>query len=123
MTPRQMNSKMLVFIAAAVLLVCVQFLMAADNDGALQGVVKDSSGKPVTGAFVKLRNHDRHLTFMVVSQAQGRYEASHLPDGQYIVQGIGNGYQSAWSAPVDVQPMKTANLDLILSTKQGPRLL
>ena len=39
-----------------------------NRDGTLQGVVKDSQGAPVTGAFVKIKNSERRLTIMVVSQ-------------------------------------------------------
>jgi virginiamycin B lyase len=116
------RSRIAVVIAAAVVLAFSQFAGAKENNSTLQGVVKDSSGKPVTGAFVKLRNKERHLTFLVIAQAQGQYSASNLPAGQYVVQGIGGGYQSNVSAPVDVAEGKTAKLDLSLATKQGPML-
>src|SRR6266852_3686082 len=61
---------------------------AADNRGVVAGVVNDAAGQPVAGAMVKLINADRHLTFMVVSQEQGRFEANDLPPGQYVVQRI-----------------------------------
>jgi len=65
---------------------------AADNRGVVAGVVNDAAGQPVAGAMVKLINADRHLTFMVVSQEQGRFEANDLPPGQYVAQGIGAGF-------------------------------
>jgi len=49
--------------------------------GILHGVVKDAAGAPVAGAFVKLNNSERRLTFMVISQAQGRYSVNNLPNG------------------------------------------
>ena len=58
--------------------------------------VSDASGQPIAGAFVKLKNDERRLTFMVISQGQGRFEAKDLPPGTYRVQGVGGGYQSAW---------------------------
>ena len=48
---------------------------AADEQGVVQGVVNNAAGQPVTGALVKLINAERHLTFMVPSQEQGRFEA------------------------------------------------
>jgi hypothetical protein len=41
--------------ATALLLLCSQFLGAAENSSVVEGVVQDASGKPVTGAFVKLK--------------------------------------------------------------------
>jgi virginiamycin B lyase len=93
---------------------------AADNSGVVQGVVKDSSGAGLSGAFVKLKEADRHLTFMVISQAQGRYAADHLPAGQYLVQGIGNGYQSEPSRLVDLTGDQTLTVDLSLTAPQAP---
>ena len=106
----------------ALLFLCGQFARAAENDSIIEGVVQDASGKPVTGAFVKLKNNERHLEFMVISQAQGHYTVSNLPAGKYVVQGVGGGFQSNISAPVDVAEGKTAKQDLSLTAKQGPAL-
>src|ERR1700682_3172297 len=102
MISNETRLKFTVIFATAVLLLCGQFAGAAENSSVVEGVVQDASGKPVTGAFVKLKNNERHLEFMVISQAQGRYAASNLPAGQYVVQGVGGGFQSSVSAPVDV---------------------
>src|SRR5579863_8380181 len=122
MTLYGMRSKFTVIFAAIFLFVCSGLAMAAENTSAVEGVVQDASGKPVTGAFVKLKNNERHLEFMVISQAQGHYAASNLPAGQYVIQGVGGGYQSSVSAPVDVAAGKTAKLDLSLTAPQGPSL-
>src|SRR4029077_5854077 len=122
MTSIQTRSKFTVLFAAALLFLCGEYARAAENNSTIEGMVQDASGKPVTGAFVKLKNNDRHLEFMVISQAQGRYTASNLPAGQYVVQGVGGGFQSNISAPVDVAEGKTAKQDLSLSAKQGPML-
>jgi len=128
MTSNGTRSKFTVIFAPALLFLCghlaatSQLASAAENNSTLEGVVQDASGKPVTGAFVKLKNNERHLEFMVISQAQGRYSVSNLPAGQYVVQGVGGGYQSAVSAPVDVAEGKTAKLDLSLAAKRGDAL-
>jgi len=114
--------KFTLIFAAAFLFLCSQLACAADNNSTIEGVVQDASGKPVTGAFVKLKNNERHLEFMVISQAQGRYSASNLPAGQYVIQGVGGGYQSNVSAPLDVAGGKTAKQDLSLTAPQGPML-
>jgi streptogramin lyase len=114
--------KFTVIFAAALLFLCGQFARAAENNSTVEGVVQDASGKPVAGAFVKLKNNERHLEFMVISQAQGHYTVSNLPAGQYVIQGVGGGFQSAVSAPLDVADGKTAKLDLSLTAKQGAML-
>jgi hypothetical protein len=59
-------------IATGVLLIAAQPVWAAEA-GTVQGVVSDASGKPVAGAFVKLKNDQKRLTFMVISREQGRF--------------------------------------------------
>src|ERR1700726_48239 len=119
MTSNGTRSNFTIIFAAALLFLCGQFAWAAENSSTVEGLVQDASGKPVAGAFVKLKNSDRHLEFMVISQAQGHYTVSNLPAGQYVIQGVGGGYQSSASAPVDVADGKTAKQDLSLTAKQG----
>src|SRR6266571_4184226 len=80
------------------MVLCAGVVQAVDNGGSIQGVVKNASGEPVSGAFVKMKNPERRLTFMVISQAQGQYTASNLPAGKYEVQGVGGDFQSEMSA-------------------------
>jgi len=93
-----------------------------DRGGSLQGVVKNASGQPVAGAFVKMQNAARGLTFMVISQAQGRYSMKNLPAGQYVVQGVGGDYQSPRAAAVDVQAGQPATVDVSLTEQRPPQL-
>jgi streptogramin lyase len=109
-------------IAAGVALFASHSAFAADERGALQGVVNDASGKPVVGAMVRVKNAERRLTFMVPSQEGGRFEAKDLPVGQYTVQGIGGNFQSAVSAPVSVTANAAAKADVALTAARGPLL-
>jgi virginiamycin B lyase len=101
-----------------VLLVSVHASQAADFAGSVQGVVKSASGEALSGAYVKLINAERRLTFMLVSQAQGRYTMNHLPPGEYTVQGVGNGFQSK-PAQVTLTAGTPATADVSLTDKQG----
>ncbi len=88
------GSRILAVTTAVGLFAGVQSIRAADFAGSVQGVVKNASGQALPGAYVKLINPERRLTFMLVSEAQGRYTMNNLPPGNYTVQGIGNGFQS-----------------------------
>jgi virginiamycin B lyase len=119
---KQIHSRMFIVMLAAVAFVCPRLIQAQDRSGVLQGVVKDASGAPVSGAFVKMKNAERRLTFMIVSQAQGRFSINNLPSGKYVVQGIGGDYQSEFSAPVDVAAGKPATVDVSLTVTRAPQL-
>src|SRR5258706_16397378 len=88
------GSRIPAVIAAGVLFVSVYSIQAADFAGSVQGVVKSVSGQALSGAYVKLINPEKRMTFMFVSQAQGRYTMNKLLRGNYTVQGIGNVFQS-----------------------------
>jgi virginiamycin B lyase len=90
--------------------------------GVVQGTVKDSSGQPVAGAFVKLRNAERRLLVMVISRDGGTFTAKQLPAGSYALQSVGGDMQSKWSEPVAVADTGAAHQDLALTDKRGPDL-
>ena len=103
-------------------MIVAQSVLAADG-GNVQGTVSDASGKPVAGAFVKLKNDQKRLTFMVISHEQGRFEAKDLPPGQYRVQGVAGDNQSEWFSNVTVAAGgEDAKVGLLLTTKRGPSL-
>jgi len=112
------GSRILTSIAATTLLASAHSVQAADFAGTVQGVVKSASGQALSGAYVKLNNPERRLTFMVVTQADGRYTVNNLPPGDYTVQGIGDGFQSKLT-PVALASGKPATADVSLTEKQG----
>src|SRR3989449_4839412 len=117
---QRLNRKIVMVLAMMAMIAAVS-IRAADNTGVLQGVVKDNAGAPVAGAFVKMKNAERRLTFMVISQPQGRYTAN-VPPGSYVVQGVGGEYQSALSTQKDVSSGRSTTVDVALTDKRTPHL-
>src|SRR5438477_1447486 len=118
--PKRINRK-IVAMLALMAIVSIGSIRGAENAAVLQGVVKDNAGTPIAGAFVKMKNAERRLTFMVISQAQGRFTAN-VPPGKYVVQGVGGEYQSALSAPKDVSAGRPTTVDVALTDKRAPHL-
>jgi virginiamycin B lyase len=114
---RRVGPKIAVAILAAVVSVWAAPVRAAEAPGSIQGVVKSSSGQPLYGAYVKLINAEKHLTFLVVSKSQGHYKVNDLPPGKYMVQSIGGGFQSV-PKPVEVTAGQPATLNVSLTTPQ-----
>jgi len=85
-------------------------------------MVKNAAGQPVSGAFVRLKNADKRLTFMVVSQNGGAFNASDLPAGNYTVQAIEGKNQSTISPAVAVSAGKAAKMDVALTSPRGAML-
>jgi streptogramin lyase len=119
---KRISSKVVGLMLVMVAVLYPHLIHAQDRSGTLQGVVKNSAGMPISGAFVKLKNADRRLTFMAVTQPGGRYAANHLPTGKYVLQAVGGDYQSEPSAPVDVAGGQPVTVDLSLTAMRAPQL-
>jgi streptogramin lyase len=120
---KQAHTRAIIVVLTVLSILWFQPTGAQENNASLRGVVKNSSGTPISGAFVKLKNSERRLTFMVVTQAQGRYSASHLPPGKYVAQAIGGDYQSEPSKPIEVSAGRAASAELALTVMRQPQLL
>jgi virginiamycin B lyase len=90
--------------------------------GVVQGKVTDAAGQPVAGAYVKLKNAERRLGFMVISRDGGTFTAKQLPPGNYALQGVGGDFQSKWSDAVAVADTGAAQQNLSLTDKRAPDL-
>src|SRR5438874_10567453 len=109
-------------LALAATVSCSNAASAQDAVGTLTGIVTDAAGTPVAGAFVQMKNAERRLNFMVITQEQGKYTIDRLPAGKYVVQAIGGEHQSAPSSPVEVAASKASSVDLSLTVARAPAL-
>ena len=101
-----------ILIAAFVMMVVSPSTQAATS---LSGIIKDKTGSPVSGALVKVSGSETGLSFMVVSQADGRYETPELLPGEYTVQAIGGTNQSDVVNHVPVRDNRQVKADMVLS--------
>ena len=90
------------------------FVGAAVQAASLSGVIKDASGQPLGGAMIKVTGTDTGLSYLVVSEEQGRYITPPLIPGHYTVHAIGGDFQSHAAGPVEVlkDSQKEINLEL-----------
>jgi streptogramin lyase len=109
-------------LALAAAVSCPDAASAQVAAGTLTGVITDTAGGAVAGAFVQMRNAERRLNFMVIAQEQGKYSIDRLPPGKYVVQAIGGEYQSVPSSPVEVAVGKPSSADLTLTLTRAPAL-
>jgi len=108
----------MILMMALAIMAFSRIALEAQNIGTVSGIVKYASGEPVAGAMVKVGSADLGLTFLVVSQAQGRYSTPDLLPGKYTVQGFGGGSQSEPAGSVQVRSGAQAKMDLVLSAPQ-----
>src|SRR5215468_810172 len=101
---------------------CPGTASAQSAAGTLTGVITDAAGSAVAGAFVQMKNAERRLNFMVITQEQGKYANDRLPAGKYVVQAIGGERQSAPSTPIEVTVGRASSADLSLTVARAPAL-
>ncbi|HEY7301099.1 MAG TPA: carboxypeptidase regulatory-like domain-containing protein [Xanthobacteraceae bacterium] len=119
---RALSRNLAIGIAAGAMVVAAASAQTPNNRGSVQGVVNDASGQPVAGAYVKLKNDERRLTFMVISKDRGQFDAKDLPPGQYRVEAVGAETQSDWFTNVTVAGGDSAKVGLALTNRRGPSL-
>ena len=107
-------------VAASALLFAAQSAHAVPNPGTIEGVVKNAAGQPVSGAYVKLKNTDGRLTFLVASQAGGKFTAGDLPPGSTRSKASAAASRAPSPHPLTVDANKTAKAaDITLVHQAG----
>ena len=102
-------------IAAVVLLAVPVAGNAQETSSAISGVITDSSGNPLAGAAVTVRNSSIGLNRTTRTDATGKFRLRNLPIGyDYSVSATIEGYGSGQIDGVDVNLGKTASISIAL---------
>jgi streptogramin lyase/mono/diheme cytochrome c family protein len=104
----------------ALLVAIFSLPLPAAQKGTVSGLVKNASGQPASGAFVKVSSSDSNVTYMIVSQTDGRYRLPGLAPGTYGIQGFGGRYQSESVEVAAIADRNSAARNLVLSV---PRIV
>ena len=107
-------------------------LVCGAADGTISGTVKNPTGAPFKGAFVRAQNAKTKITAAVLSDKQGRYRVQNLPPGDYEIRATAIGYKddlrssvkvAAGESKQDFALQKGMVLWSDLNTYQGRQLL
>jgi len=104
------------FVGALTLIVPVReaAAQAQASSGLIRGVVSDSSGAPVAGAQVSVRNLETNVERTLVTNASGVYVAPLLRIGTYDVSARSVGYVPVSRKGIVLRLGETAQIDLVL---------
>lgn len=89
-----MKSRETIFIFAIYLLILSQPALAQVTTGTILGVVRDGTGAVIPGVSITVKNLDTGTARNVVSDEQGRYQASSLALGNYEAEAQKEGFQA-----------------------------
>ncbi|MBI4465439.1 MAG: carboxypeptidase regulatory-like domain-containing protein, partial [Acidobacteria bacterium] len=96
------------------LVFCSGLAVAQLTTGTISGVVRDESGGVIPGVAVTARNLDTGIARQVSTNAQGRYQATNLPLGNYEVQAATSGFQTAVRTGITLMIGQEAAVDFTL---------
>jgi hypothetical protein len=85
-----------------------------ENNGAIQGQVKDQSGAVVPGAKVTAASPALPRPMDATSDSAGNYRFQSVPVGKYTVTATQSGFKTVSKQEVDVQLNKTSSVDFDL---------
>jgi tetratricopeptide (TPR) repeat protein len=85
-----------------------------EKQASLRGAVRDSQGKTVVGATVRLQRGQDSQTQMVRTDSQGNYNFPAIGGGVYVLRAEMAGYEDTEIPSLFLAPQEAKNLDLIL---------
>ena len=91
-------------------------LGSACYSATITGTVKGPDGTAFQGAFVQAQNAQTHMTFMALSDSQGRYRVENVPAGDYRVGIRAPGYRADAQTGVKIAAGQDSSLDFALQT-------
>src|SRR5215213_6921322 len=103
------------FLSLMVVLLVAPATFGQTVTGTLQGTVSDSKGAVVAGAYVLLRNLETGQERNIKTNGDGRYDATFLPLGRYVVTASGTGFSKVAQENIEVTLNQTRVVDFTLN--------
>src|SRR6185436_10328852 len=101
-------------LSSVVVLLLAAPLLAQTVTGTMNGTIADRSGGRLPGVTVTIRNAETGLERIVVTDAEGFYNAPFLPVGRYNVQAQLSGFGAQTRQQVRVDLNQTVVQDFVL---------
>src|SRR5580692_2600616 len=103
-----------VLLGVAMLVITFCGTALAQNTGSITGTVKDPSGAAVPGANVAIVNSEHGITRQTVTNSDGEYNESALPQGKYDVIVTAAGFKKFQAKGVVLDVAEKARVDVPL---------
>jgi len=115
--------KMLIRVVAIGLVsFCLMLKVDAQGSAGLSGFVKDSSGKPIQGAEIRIQGSDANKIGKIHTKGDGHYNYPALEDGTYAVTLLVDGVTKASISNVKTKAgaTETLNFEIVKGSMARP---
>lgn len=89
-------------------------MIADASAGMISGIVRDPSGTPIKGAFVRAENLNSHIMTIVLTNNGGNFRFESLTSGVYKIEATAVGYKSEAHSSVKVEDGQSLPQDFAL---------
>ena len=93
---------------------------AAERESRIEGVVRDSLGKPVAGASVFLLGDSQSSSVRIQTNADGTFVFLSVSAGTYAVKVAKSGFRDAAEDSINLAPTQTKHCEFVLRTLSEP---
>jgi hypothetical protein len=116
-----MKTNFPLIVAAVCLAACSSSLsmVAQDPEGAIEGLIADSSDRPLPGAHVTARNLETGYSKDVSTGASGLFRLPLLPIGRYSITVEAQNFNTLVRSPLIIDVSETVRLHLMLEVAGG----
>src|SRR5579863_9077543 len=106
------SKRVLLRVGLAVLTLCAAAW--AQNTGSITGTVKDQSGAAIAGASVAITNSDHGINRQTITNSDGEYTETALPQGKYDIIVTATGFKKFQAKGVILDVAQKARVDVPL---------
>jgi virginiamycin B lyase len=90
------------------------FLSSLSSAATIRGIVKGPDGMPFENGFIQVQNAHTKMTFIALSNFQGRYSIETIPAGQYWLKIRAVGYRADDQNGVNLTANQNVSFDFVL---------
>src|ERR1700719_2297564 len=101
---------------------CLMLKVNAQGSAGLSGIVKDSSGKPIQGAEIRIQGSDANRIGKIHTKGDGHYNYPAWEDGTYSVTLVVDGVTKAsiGNVKINAGTTDTLNFEMVKSSMARP---
>lgn len=106
---------LLALVALSAAVICTGNALGQEQMGAIKGTAQFASGKPLTGVWIIISNHDLGTSYRDDSGPQGQFEFQGVFPGKYVFGFSPAQFEVRSPSEIQVQPGETLSVTVVVA--------